>query len=123
MGELGLVLAPLLLLALLSLLINYVPLSYLVVASLALVALGSVVGLPCGVWYHVVLRRELLQRGDLPKGWLWQPTHQHRLLDAAARARVQRWFALGGAGFVLIVVGALLGVLALAVWYRAGGAG
>jgi hypothetical protein len=123
MGELVVALAPLLLLALLSVLVSYVPLSYLAIMSVALVGFGSLFGLPCGVWYHVVLRRELLARGPLPKGWLWQPTQQHPRLDDAGRARVRRWFVLGGAGFVLIVLGALLGVLALAVWYRAGGAG
>jgi hypothetical protein len=122
MGELVVALAPLVLLALVSVLASYVPLTYLGVASLAMVGLGSLFGLPSGIWYHVVLRRELLARGPLPKGWLWQPTHQHDLLDAAARSRVRLWFVLGGAGFLLIIAGALLGVLALALWYRAGGA-
>ncbi|HEX5660086.1 MAG TPA: hypothetical protein VFX59_22980 [Polyangiales bacterium] len=123
MGELVVALAPVVLLALVSLVASYVPVAYLAASSLVLVGLGSLFGLPCGIWYHVVLRRELLVRGDLPRGWLWQPTHQHQRLDDAARARVRRWFVLGGAGFLLIVSGALLGVLALALWYRAGGAG
>ncbi|MET0285581.1 MAG: hypothetical protein ABW352_13960 [Polyangiales bacterium] len=123
MGELVVALAPILLLALISIAASYVPLSYLAVGSLGLVALGSLFGLPCGLWYHVVLRRELLARGPLPRGWLWQPTHQHALLDEPARQRVRRWFVLGAVGFVVIVLGALLGVLALALWYRSGGAG
>jgi hypothetical protein len=122
MGELVVALAPIVLLALVSVLASYVPLSYLGVASLAMVGVGSLFGLPSGIWYHVVLRRELLARGPLPKGWLWRPTHQHDLLDEAARKRVRLWFALGGAGFLLIITGALLGVLSLALWYRAGGA-
>ena len=80
MGELLVALAPVVLLALLSVVVSYVPLSYLAATALFLVSVGSLLGLPCGVWYHVVLRRELLLRGPLPKGWLWQPTHQHSLI-------------------------------------------
>lgn len=123
MGELGIALAPIVLLALVSVLASFVPTAYLAIASLALVGVGSLFGLPCGLWYHVVLRRELLARGPLPRGWLWQPTRHHGQLDDAARARVRLWFVLGGAGFLLIVTGALIGVLALALWYRAGGPG
>lgn len=124
MGELVVALAPLLLLALLALGVSYVPLQFLVGASLLLVTMGSLFGLPAGVWYHVLLRRELLRLGSLPAGWLWHPTRQHHLLDEPARKRVRLWFMLGGAGFVLIVTGALLGVLALALWFRGdGGAG
>lgn len=122
MGELVIALAPIVLLGLLSLLVSYVPLSYIVGTSLILIGVGGLFGLPAGVGYHVALRRELLRRGPLPARWLWEPTHQHRLLDAAAQARIRPWFAVGAAGFLLIVVGALLGVVALALWFRAGGA-
>lgn len=121
MGELVVALAPVVLLALITLLVSYVPLAYIAASSLILVGIGGLFGLPAGVWYHVALRRELLRRGPLPPRWLWKPTDQHRLLDAAAQARVRPWFAAGAAGFLLIVLGALLGVLALALWFRAGG--
>jgi hypothetical protein len=120
MGELVVALAPVLLLALLAIAASYVPLSWIAWTSLCLVGFGSMFGLPCGVWYHVVLRRELLRKGPLPRGWVWRPTHHHERLDDAGRARVRLWFGLGAAGFMLIVTGALLGVLALALWFRAG---
>jgi hypothetical protein len=122
MGELVVALAPLVLLALLALLVGYVPLSYIAGASVIMVVVGSLFGLPCGIWYHVVLRRELLRGGPLPKGWLWHPVQHHERLDRAGRARIRPWFLLGALGFGVIVGGALLGVLALALWYRAGGA-
>jgi hypothetical protein len=120
MSELVIVVAPLLLLGGIALLAHYVPLSLLAGASFALVALGTVFGVPSGIYYHVVLRRELLRLGPLPARWLWHPQRHHEQLAPAAYRRVRLWFVLGGLGFLVIVSGALLGILALALWFRAG---
>lgn len=122
MAELIIALAPLLVLAGIALLATLVPLAWIVSGSLALMVLGFVFGVPSGVYYHVLLRRELLRVGPLPKGWYWQPQRYHNALEPLAVGRLRPWFLLGAAGFGLIIFGFALAVLALALWFRTGGA-
>lgn len=77
-----------------------------VVGGLVAAGLGLVVGLPAGFVYHVVLRRRLLERGALPERWWVSPVRHHADLDAGERRTFLPWFYVGGAGFVLILVGA-----------------
>jgi hypothetical protein len=121
MAELIVALAPLLLLALLALTAMFVPLSVLASFALSLMAFGFVVGLPAGLGYHIVLRRELLRVGPLPRGWYWSPQTHHALLEGPAVRRLRPWFVVGAGGFLLIIVGFALAALALALWFRSGG--
>lgn len=121
MAELIVALAPLLLLVGLALTATFVPLSALASFSLALMAFGFVVGLPAGLGYHIVLRRELLRVGPLPRGWYWNPQTHHASLDGQAVGRLRPWFVVGAGGFLLIIVGFALAALALALWFRSGG--
>jgi hypothetical protein len=121
MAELIVALAPLVLLAGLALIAMFVPLQVLTGFALALMAVGFVLGMPAGLGYHVVLRRELLRVGPLPRRWYWSPQAQHHLLDASALRRLRPWFVVGAAGFLVIIVGFALAVLALALWFRTGG--
>ena len=43
--------------------------------------------------------------GPLPEGWIWRPVSFHDRLSPSGRGRVLRWFYLGGAGFVFVVLG------------------
>lgn len=86
----------------------------IVIAGVALIAVGFVVGVPTGVYYHVALYRCLAPRGSLPRRWLWSPVRLHAQLFEHERRSVMRWFYLGGSGFVLIVVGGALVGLGLA---------
>jgi hypothetical protein len=122
MAELIIALAPLLLLAGIALLATLVPLAWIVSAALALMLLGFLFGVPSGVYYHVLLHRELQRAGPVPKGWYWQPQRYHDSLTPLAVGRLRPWFLLGAAGFGLIVLGFALAVLALALWFRAAGA-
>jgi hypothetical protein len=79
-----------------------------VTAGAWLIVIGLLEGVPTGFYYHVRLRQSLIQAGILPKRWWLHPTDHHGLLSPAERRRVLRWFALGGAGFVLAVLGCLL---------------
>ncbi|MCB9530705.1 MAG: hypothetical protein H6700_02985 [Myxococcales bacterium] len=74
----------------------------------AIVAVGIGFGVPAGVVYHVLLYRALAPRGALPPRWLWNPLALHDRLRAGERRAVLAWCYSGGAGFVLIVLGALL---------------
>lgn len=122
MAELLIALAPLVALAGLALLVLFVPLEVLAGLALALIAVGVLVGLPTGLYYHVLLRRALLARGKLPKGWYWKPQHHEALLDHAAVGRLRPWFFAGGFGFLLVMTGFTLAVSALFVWLRTQGA-
>lgn len=76
-------------------------------AGAALVALGLAVGVPTGFWYHVRLRASLAAQGPLPRRWWLRPVAFHGRLAGAERRRVLRWFAAGGAGFAVVVLGCL----------------
>lgn len=93
------------------------PLTLLYLAAV-LAGVGCLLGFPFGALYHLVLRRELLRMGPLPRGWVWHPTRLHALLDAQARARIWPWFALGAFGFLLIMLGAGLATLTLATHFQ-----
>jgi len=87
------------------------PPQYLIIAGLGALALGSIVGIPAGVYYHVVLRRLLLTHGPLPERWWLHPVQLHDDLDTDERGRFMPWFYVGGVGFVLTIVGALTAIL------------
>ena len=117
-AELIVALGPLLLLMSLALVALLVPLKVLAIAALVLTAIGWLVGLPSGLYYHVALRRELVRVGKLPRGWYWHPQRHHALLDHAALRRLRPWFMVGALGFMLIVAGCALALTALALWFR-----
>ena len=82
-------------------------------AGSACAALGLLVGVPTGFWYHVRLRASLLRVGRLPERWWVHPVALHGKIPAEERALVLLWFYVGGLGFVLTMLGCL--VVALAV--------
>jgi hypothetical protein len=82
------------------------------------IGLGMLLGLPGGLMYHVVLRRELLRLSALTPGWIWRPTSFHGALDEPGLARVQPWFFMGGSGFLLIVSGGALLIVTVVTHFR-----
>jgi hypothetical protein len=114
------VLGAILLLASLSLLAIFVPPLTLAWICLGLIALGFLLGVPTGFYYHVLLRRELLRQGELPRGWYWRPFVHHERLDDEAAARLRPWWTLGGLGFVLIVLALVISVVALMMQRNSG---
>lgn len=115
MLELLIVLGGLGVLSGLALLLIFVQPLALALGSLAVMVLGLAFGLPAGIYYHMVLRREILRQGALPRGWYWHPLSLHAELEPAAWARVRPWFLLGALGFLLIVTGACVAALAMFV--------
>lgn len=85
----------------------------LILAGAALIAIGTVVGVPTGFWYHVRLHAHLAPRDELPPGWWWNPVKYHDKLLEEERLDVLRWFYAGGVGFMVIICGCVL--LALGV--------
>jgi len=90
------------------------PWTTLVFAGAALMALGIVLGIPTGAYYHVALYQRLAPRGELPARWYWSPVRYHALLRDEERVSVLLWFYLGAAGFTLIVIGGAVMALGLA---------
>jgi hypothetical protein len=80
---------------------------------LGMLATGFTVGLPAGFYYHLLLRRELLRVGPLPRGWYVRPFEQHALLDDEALSRLRPWWSIGGFGFLLIVLSLALATIVL----------
>ena len=118
MAELLIALAPLLALIGLALVAMFIPLPALVTAAFGLMGAGLALGVPTGLYYHVLLRRELSARGALPKGWYWRPQKFHAELDRTARRRLTPWFVAGALGFALINGGFALAVTALFMFLR-----
>ena len=77
-------------------------------AGLVFAAIGFAYGIPAAGVYHWRLYRSLLAAGRLPVRWWLNPTALHDQIPAADRRRVLTWGALGGSGFVVIVLGILL---------------
>jgi hypothetical protein len=81
------------------------PLETLIFAGVACIALGSLVGFPAGLYYHLRLYRCLARRGAVPRSFVWHPTRYHPELSPQERRDVLPWFVAGALGFVLIVFG------------------
>lgn len=89
-------------------------LSALVTVGLLCIVVGGLLGLPAGLYYHVVLYRCLQELGGAPRGWYWHPTRYHRRLDRSQMSGVRLWFTLGGAGFGLMILGCI--ITGMAAW-------
>lgn len=77
----------------------------LVTAGVLCAAVGLLIGVPTGLWYHVLLYRCLRARGTLPQRWWLRPVVLHPRLAPAERPPVLLWFYAGGAGFMICVLG------------------
>ena len=80
----------------------------LVIVGSSLTAIGLLVGLPGGLFYHLKLRAELLSLGSPPQRWWLYPTDQHALLRTHQWRRVQPAFLAGAIGFAITILGALV---------------
>jgi hypothetical protein len=83
--------------------------------GLVTLALGLLVGVPTGVWYHVLLYRILSLRMALPPRWWWSPVDLHPHLTEQEMTRLKPWFTIGGVGFALSLVGGLAAMAGLLV--------
>ena len=85
----------------------------LLFGGLGLAALGFAYGIPAALVYHWLLHRSLSRSGRLPARWWISPTSHHALVPPDERPSVFAWAALGGSGFVIIVIGIVLTALGL----------
>jgi hypothetical protein len=85
------------------------------VATIGLGALflGLALGVPTGFWYHVILYRCVSAKIPLPRRWWLSPAALHRHLAVAEARRISRWNRIGGAGFVLCLVGGVAAIAGL----------
>ena len=86
----------------------------LLLAALWLVAAGLGFGVPTGVLYHWALQRSLRAAGPVPADWWLHPTRLHARLPRPDRARVLGWASAGALGFVVTLMGCLVGALGVA---------
>ncbi len=83
--------------------------------GLWVLAVGLLVGIPTGLWYHVALYRELAPRMTLPPRWWRAPVELHALLTPVELRRVRPWFRAGAVGFLLCCVGGVAAIAGLLV--------
>lgn len=82
--------------------------------GVALAAVGFAYGIPTALVYHWLLYRSLVRADRLPLRWWLSPTSHHELVPREERTTVFVWAALGGTGFVVIVLGIL--VTSIGLW-------
>lgn len=92
-----------------------IPASTLTTWGLALLAFGLLVGIPAGLYYHVVLYRILGPQGRLPPRWWLSPSTYHVHLEEEEARRIRRWFVLGGVGFLCCLAGGALALSGLGI--------
>ena len=83
--------------------------------GLSALCLGLVMGVPTGVWYHVVLYRYVSPKVPLPRKWWLSPAGLHRHLTAAEQRRIEPWYRIGGVGCVLCLVGGIAAIAGLLI--------
>ncbi|HEX9742098.1 MAG TPA: hypothetical protein VGA17_04845 [Nitrospiraceae bacterium] len=115
MQEIALVLATIVAVGFLGFLTTILTPRLMTTIGLATLALGLLVGIPTGFWYHVLLYRVLSLRMALPRKWWWAPVDLHPHLTVQELARLKPWFTVGGIGFILSMVGGLAAMAGLLV--------
>jgi len=83
--------------------------------GLWVLAAGLVIGIPTGLWYHVVLYRTLARHITLPKGWWRRPAELHPRLTTDEFRPILPWFVSGAIGFVLCVIGGVAAIAGLSI--------
>lgn len=83
--------------------------------GLWVLAVGLLIGIPTGLWYHVVLYKQLAPRTTLPLRWWRAPVELHPLLTPHEFSRVKPWFVAGAVGFVLCCLGGAAAIAGLVV--------
>ena len=82
--------------------------------GIALAALGFAYGIPTAIVYHWRLHQSLTRAERLPARWWLSPTSHHALIPREDRRSVLQWGAIGGSGFLVIVLGII--VTAVGLW-------
>lgn len=86
----------------------------LIRSGMALAAVGFAYGIPTAIVYHGLLYRALTRCHRLPRRWWLSPTSHHARLPADDRRSVLAWGAVGGSGFVVVLLG--IGMTTLGLW-------
>ncbi|MAG29697.1 MAG: hypothetical protein CL908_02245 [Deltaproteobacteria bacterium] len=76
--------------------------------GIGLSAIGFAYGIPTAAIYHWTLRQSLVRAKRLPARWWLRATAHHDLIPREERAGVLVWGAIGGTGFLVIVLGIVL---------------
>ena len=82
--------------------------------GIGLSAIGFAYGIPTAIVYHWTLYRSLVRADRLPVRWWLSPTSHHGRLPHDDRRHVFVWGAIGGSGFLVIVLGIL--VTSIGLW-------
>ena len=85
----------------------------LIWGGMGLATLGFAYGIPTAIVYHWLLYRALVRCERLPARWWLSPTSLHDRIPAEDRRGVFLWGAIGGSGFVVIVIGIVLTTVGL----------
>ncbi len=113
MPELFLVLVSLAVVGILGTLSTVVSASLLLRLGFVCLGIGLAVGLPAGLWYHVVLYRALAKAGPAPKKWWLSPSDFHAKLTDEEFASIKPWYVLGALSFAVALAGGLTAMVGM----------
>ena len=82
--------------------------------GIGLAGIGFAFGIPTAIIYHWMLYRSLVRADRLPERWWLSPTSHHGLVPRNDLRDVYLWGALGGTGFLVIVLGII--VTSIGLW-------
>jgi hypothetical protein len=85
----------------------------MIYGGFALSAFGFAYGIPTAIVYHWALHRSLVRAHRLPNRWWLSPTAHHGSIPPTDRRLVLTWAAIGGSGFLVIVLGILITTIGL----------
>ena len=115
MHELLLVLVSLVVVAVIGFIAKLMTPLIMIEFGLWILAGGLLIGIPSGLWYHVVLYRAVKKRMTLPRWWWRRPVELHARLTPLEFRPVRPWFVAGAAGFVLCCVGGIAAIAGLSI--------
>jgi hypothetical protein len=113
MLEITLLLGALALMGLVGYLVTVVTPDLVLTLGVVFLVVGLLEGVPTGLWYHVVLRRMVAAKGEVPQRWWLNPSQLHAALTAKELRRVRFWFVLGGLGYLVAVAGGVAAIVGL----------
>lgn len=82
--------------------------------GIGLAGIGFAYGIPTAIVYHWMLYRSLVRADRLPERWWLSPTSHHGLIPRNDLGVVYFWGAVGGTGFLVIVIGII--VTSIGLW-------
>ena len=86
-------------------LLSYFSGTIILAAGITFIVIGLILGVPIGVYYHLLLFQRIKLLGRELKGWWISPHRYHESLPEKERRILSRWFWIGAVFFNITMIG------------------